>query len=113
MGGTTAPVTGSGSCPAWMARVSKPWVMPSRLSGGTVRDVSGCLFCAIVAGDRPSFQVASTDESVAFLDIRPVFKGHVLVVPRKHVGTLPELPVALLAPYIGFEFWLFFSFVFS
>jgi histidine triad (HIT) family protein len=76
--------------------------MPSRLSGGTVRDVSGCLFCAIVAGDKPSFQVASTDESVAFLDIRPVFKGHVLVVPRKHVVTLPELPVDLLAPYFGF-----------
>lgn len=35
---------------------------------------------------------------VAFLDIRPVFKGHVLVVPRRHVVTLPDLPAGLLVP---------------
>ena len=38
---------------------------------------------------------------VAFLDIRPVFKGHVLVIPREHVVTLPELPAELLAPLFG------------
>ena len=38
---------------------------------------------------------------VAFLDIRPVFKGHVLVIPRAHVVTLPELPENLLAPLFG------------
>ena len=46
--------------------------------------------------------VASTDEAVAFLDIRPVFKGHVLVVPRTHVVVLADLPAELLAPYFGF-----------
>ncbi len=41
-----------------------------------------------------------TDEStVAFLDARPVFKGHVLVVPREHVTTLPDLPARLIGPY--------------
>jgi histidine triad (HIT) family protein len=60
------------------------------------------LFCAIVAGDVPGFLVGSTPEAVAFLDIRPVFKGHTLVVPREHVVTLPDLPERLLAPYFGF-----------
>jgi histidine triad (HIT) family protein len=57
---------------------------------------AGCLFCAIVAGDVPAHIVVDEPEVVAFLDIRPVFKGHVLVVPRAHVVTLPELPVPLL-----------------
>jgi histidine triad (HIT) family protein len=60
--------------------------------------VAGCLFCQIVAGEVPGFTVASTDELVAFLDIRPVFKGHVLVVPRQHVVTLADLPTPLLSP---------------
>jgi histidine triad (HIT) family protein len=57
---------------------------------------AGCLFCAIVASDVPAHIVVDEPDVVAFLDIRPVFKGHVLVVPRAHVVTLPELPVPLL-----------------
>lgn len=64
--------------------------------------MADCLFCSIVAGSVPAFQVASTDDCVAFLDIRPVFKGHVLVVPRQHVVTLPDLEVGLLSPLFGF-----------
>lgn len=56
----------------------------------------GCLFCAIVAGDAAAHVVLDEPEVVAFLDIRPVFKGHVLVVPRAHIVTLPELPTPLL-----------------
>jgi len=56
----------------------------------------GCLFCGIVAGAEPGHVVLDEPEVVAFLDIRPVFKGHVLVVPREHVVTLPEMPRALL-----------------
>ena len=62
--------------------------------------VSGCLFCAIAAGESPAFTVASTEGAVAFLDIRPVFKGHVLIAPRTHVGTLADLRD--LEPYFGF-----------
>jgi histidine triad (HIT) family protein len=50
-----------------------------------------CLFCAIVAGDAAAHIVLDEPHVVAFLDIRPVFKGHMLVVPRAHVVTLPEL----------------------
>jgi histidine triad (HIT) family protein len=63
--------------------------------------VSECLFCAIVAGDVPAFVVGSTPSTVAFLDIRPVFKGHVLVVPRQHLVTLADLAAEALAPYFG------------
>ena len=39
--------------------------------------------------------------TVAFLDIRPVFKGHVLLVPREHVDTLPDLPATMLEPFFA------------
>jgi histidine triad (HIT) family protein len=54
-----------------------------------------CVFCSIVAGDVQAEQVLESDEFVAFLDQRPVFKGHVLLVPRDHVETLPDLPAEL------------------
>jgi len=76
--------------------------MPSRLLAVTLGRVSDCLFCAIVAGDVPAFIVSSTPSAVAFLDIRPVFKGHVLVVPREHLVTLADLPADQLSPYFGF-----------
>jgi histidine triad (HIT) family protein len=60
--------------------------------------VSDCVFCDIIAGSRPAHVVLSDDVAVAFLDARPVFKGHVLVAPRKHVVTLPDLPADLVGP---------------
>jgi histidine triad (HIT) family protein len=63
--------------------------------------VSGCLFCAIVSGETDAVTVLSTDEMVAFLDHRPVFKGHTLLVPRKHVVTLPDLPAELRDPFLA------------
>jgi histidine triad (HIT) family protein len=50
-----------------------------------------CLFCAIVAG-APAHRVLDRPDVVAFLDIRPLFPGHVLVVPRSHTATLTDLP---------------------
>ncbi|KAB8185741.1 HIT domain-containing protein [Nonomuraea phyllanthi] len=49
------------------------------------------LFCEIIAGERPATMVHSDEVAVSFLDSRPVFKGHVLVVPRVHVETLADL----------------------
>lgn len=57
-----------------------------------------CLFCGIVAATVPAATVLETDDVVGFLDVRPVFKGHVLLVPREHVGTLPDLPETLIVP---------------
>ncbi|WP_338064351.1 HIT family protein [Thermoactinospora rubra] len=50
-----------------------------------------CLFCEIVAGSAPAVVVHADEVAVCFLDARPVFKGHVLVVPRAHVETLGDL----------------------
>ena len=50
-----------------------------------------CAFCAIVAGDEAADVVLDVDAAVGFLDHTPLFPGHVLVVPRDHVVTLPEL----------------------
>ena len=63
--------------------------------------MADCLFCAIVAGTVPAFKVCDSPEGVGFLDIRPVFKGHVLVAPRPHVVTLPDLPSDLLPAYFA------------
>lgn len=60
-----------------------------------------CLFCRIVAGEVGAETVLETDLFVAFLDHRPVFKGHVLLVPRRHVETLPDLPAALRDPFLA------------
>ncbi|MET0145685.1 MAG: HIT family protein [Ilumatobacteraceae bacterium] len=51
----------------------------------------GCVFCDIVAGEAPAEIVHRDEVAVAFLDRRPLFPGHVLLVPTVHVVTLPEL----------------------
>ena len=61
---------------------------------------SSCLFCAIVAGDQPATMVLEEEHVVAFLDVRPVFKGHTLLVPRPHVATLVDLPADLRDPLL-------------
>jgi len=58
-----------------------------------------CLFCRIVTGEVPAVVVYEDDDAVAFLDHRPLFHGHTLLVPRKHVETLGELPVSLVGPF--------------
>jgi histidine triad (HIT) family protein len=50
-----------------------------------------CIFCAIANEEAPAAVVARDDKTCSFLDARPLFKGHVLVVPRAHVETLGDL----------------------
>jgi len=64
--------------------------------------MAGCVFCAVVAGTTPSFPVADSPDGVAFLDTRPVFPGHVLVVPREHIEVLGDMPGSLLGGFFGF-----------
>jgi histidine triad (HIT) family protein len=60
-----------------------------------------CLFCSIIAGTTPATIVLETDDVVGILDVRPVFKGHILLVPREHVVTLSDLPESLMVPLLG------------
>jgi histidine triad (HIT) family protein len=62
---------------------------------------SSCVFCKIVRGELPAFEVARTDACTAFLDVRPLFEGHTLVVPNEHHETLVDLPTRLLEPVFG------------
>ncbi len=59
---------------------------------------SECLFCAIAAHKIASEIVYEGENSVAFLDNRPLFPGHVLVIPRMHVETLTEIPSDAISP---------------
>lgn len=58
-----------------------------------------CLFCKIVAGDVPAILVFEDQVSLAFLDHRPLFPGHCLLVPRDHHETLGDLPSKLVEPF--------------
>jgi histidine triad (HIT) family protein len=56
-----------------------------------------CIFCQIVAAERPAHVVLDGEEVLAFLDVRPVFPGHTLLVPREHYETLVDLPTPLVS----------------
>src|SRR5688500_14390181 len=57
-----------------------------------------CLFCRIVSGEVPAVVVFEDDKTLAFLDHRPLFPGHTLLVPREHYETLGDLPVEQVEP---------------
>jgi histidine triad (HIT) family protein len=59
--------------------------------------LTDCPFCAIAAGAEPGHVVFEDEVSVAFLDNRPLFPGHSLLIPRQHLETLADLPDELLA----------------
>ena len=63
--------------------------------------MADCLFCSIARGEVAGHVVLETDDVVGFLDARPVFKGHTLLVPREHVVTLPDLPGRLRDPFLA------------
>jgi histidine triad (HIT) family protein len=59
------------------------------------------VFCSIVAGEVPANIVLDEPDFLGFLDRRPVFKGHVLLVPKEHVETLLDLPASLHAGLVA------------
>jgi histidine triad (HIT) family protein len=63
--------------------------------------VDSCRFCAIVRGELESDVVLETGDTLAFLDNRPLFPGHSLLLPREHVETLADLPDRLLPQLFG------------
>ena len=58
-------------------------------------DFNTCAFCRIATGLQEAHLVFEEDSSIAFLDIRPVFQGHVLLIPRIHYATMMDLPSEL------------------
>lgn len=60
---------------------------------------SSCVFCRIIAGDEPGERVWQDEVAVGVLDLRPLFHGHTLVVPRRHVVTLADLEPHEVGPF--------------
>jgi histidine triad (HIT) family protein len=63
------------------------------------RSDPGCAFCRVVRGDAASHVVFEDDDSLAFLDHRPLFRGHCLLVPRAHVPLLADLSPDRVGPF--------------
>ncbi|WP_233427404.1 HIT family protein [Actinokineospora spheciospongiae] len=63
---------------------------------GSLEDLMSqtCSFCRILAGELPADVVHEDDRALAFLDHRPLFRGHVLLVPKTHHTILSDLPAA-------------------
>ena len=57
-----------------------------------------CVFCDIVSGEEDAHVVLEDECCLAFLDVRPLFPGHCLLVPKAHHETLPDLPPELVQP---------------
>ena len=66
----------------------------------TARRPPRCIFCAIAAGEAEAAVVLEDERFLAFLDHRPVFHGHTLLIPRQHAGTLPDLPPGDAGPLL-------------
>ena len=62
---------------------------------------AGCVFCQIARGAVAAPVVFQDETSLAFLDHRPVFPGHTLLIPKQHYETLADLPAALIQPYFA------------
>lgn len=60
--------------------------------------MDSCIFCQVIAGKLPAHLVFEAEHAIAFLDKSPVFKGHVLLVPRAHYETLRDLPEEDVGP---------------
>jgi histidine triad (HIT) family protein len=58
-----------------------------------------CVFCEIVAGDANAHVVLDDHSTMAFLDIRPLFPGHCLVIPKEHFVTITDLPPGQVEPF--------------
>ncbi|MEO6825982.1 MAG: HIT family protein [Microbacteriaceae bacterium] len=67
---------------------------------GQDRAAAPCAFCGIVAGDQSAHEVYRDDDLVGFLDTKPVFPGHVLLIPTRHLRTYDQLPGALAAHWL-------------
>ncbi|HTU76835.1 MAG TPA: HIT family protein [Trebonia sp.] len=62
---------------------------------------ASCVFCRIIRGEVPATMILETERLLAFLDHRPVFRGHTLLVPKEHLRLLSDLPADLAAEFLA------------
>jgi len=80
---------------AGAATVTGPWLTPlvRHTIGMASSPAQACVFCGIIAGEVPASRVYEDDDVLAFMDVRPLTAGHLLVVPRAHAASLEDLDV--------------------
>ena len=61
---------------------------------------ASCMFCAIIRGDTPAVRILETEHLLAFLDHRPLFRGHTLLAPKAHLRLLSDLPARDAAEFL-------------
>jgi histidine triad (HIT) family protein len=71
-----------------------------RTPPATVKRVS-CVFCAVIAGEAPAVRIYEDDDYLAILDIRPIVRGHTLVLPKKHTIDLTDTPAQTVAGMVS------------
>jgi len=59
--------------------------------------MSDCIFCKIVAGEIPCYKIAETDNVLAFLDVMPISRGHLLIIPKNHVELIYDANPEIMA----------------
>lgn len=105
LGGAAVDWAAGATASAATRKAENPILLPSPafINGeGTLPAVprrdDNCLFCSIAAGEEDAHIVFEDDATLAFLDNRPLFPGHALLIPREHHETLADLPAELVAP---------------
>jgi histidine triad (HIT) family protein len=69
-------------------------------SADTAAPSAACKFCAIIRGEAPAATIVETGHLLAFLDIRPLFRGHTLLVPKTHLRLLSDLPAGQAGEFL-------------
>ena len=59
--------------------------------------MQNCIFCKIVAGEIPCYKIAETDNVLAFLDVMPITRGHLLIIPKKHIELIYDAEPEIMA----------------
>jgi len=95
----SATSVASSWCTARLRTAPSASVLVTRVTAA--QPAADCLFCRIISGEVAAHVVLESEVAVAFLDHRPVFKGHAIVVPRAHVVTLTDLPAPLVGPFFS------------
>jgi histidine triad (HIT) family protein len=78
-----------------------PAVRPRPMNSPPRASEPGCAFCRVVRGETASHIVLDDEVALGFLDHRPLFRGHCLLVPREHVPTLADLPRGAIGPFFA------------
>ncbi len=63
----------------------------------TGEEPKGCVFCSIVSGDIHSYKIDENKKAVAILEINPVSKGHMIIIPKEHLSSSGKIPVSVFS----------------